>query len=137
MMKKKDFINVVLAALFAFPMSTFACTPSFGPADDDDDDDYDDAPILVHGPHRAPQNKLLVDAEFFEECETLEITISKTLPKVSVVICKNGVGVMNCYLGDTVAGSDYAIPLDNDTDTTGMVLYIVSAGKVCSVISLD
>lgn len=122
-------IRVAMAALLAFPINTVSGTPGFGP--------LDEIPIVVHGPHRAPQNKLLVDADFFEECETLEITISKTLPKVSVVICKNGVGVMNCYLGDTVAGSDYAIPLDNDTDTTGMVLYIVSAGKVCSVISLD
>ena len=138
MIKKKQFVvNVALATLLACPMSMMAGIPCNGPADNNDDDDDDEIPILVHGPHRLLLDQPLVNAEFIEECETMEITICKTLPKVNVVICKNGVGVTNCYLGDTVAGSEYMIPVDNDTDTTGMVLYIISAGEVFSVINLN
>lgn len=137
-MKKKQFIiHVALATLLAFPMSSVANTYGFYPVEDDDDDDSDAPPILVHGPHRAPQNKPVARAKYNEFSGMVEITFCKSLEKVSVLICKNGVGVVNCPLGDTVAGSEYVIPLDNERDTTGMVLYIVSAGKVFSVIILN
>ena len=130
MMKKKQLmIHVAMAALLAFPMSSVASTYGFYPVDE--------IPIVVHGPHRAPQNKPVARAKYNEFSGTVEITFCKSLANVSVLICKNGVGMTNCYLGDAAAGSEYVIPLDNDTDTTGMVLYIVSAGKVFSVINLN
>ena len=138
MMKKKQLIiYVAMAALLACPISTEANAYGFYPVDDNDDDDHDEAPILVHGPHRSPQNKPVVKVEYNNNDGTVEIRFCKTLTNVSVVICKNGVGVMNCSLGDAPAGSEYMIPLDNDMDTTGMVLYIVSAGRVVSVINLN
>ena len=137
MMKKKQLmIHVAMAALLAFPMSSVASTYGFYPVDDEDEDD-DEVPILVHGPHRAPQNKPVARAKYNEFSGTVEITFCKSLANVSVLICKNGVGMTNCYLGDAAAGSEYVIPLDKDTDTTGMVLYIVSTGKVFSVINLN
>lgn len=128
-MKKKQFINVALATLLACPMNIVAGTPGFGPDDE--------VPIVVHGPHRGPQNKPVAVAAYNEDAGMVDITFCKTLADVSVSICKNGVGVMNCHLGDATAGSEYVIPLDNDMDTTGMVIYIVSEGEVFSVINLN
>lgn len=130
MMKKKQFIiYVAMAALLACPISAVANTYSFYPVDE--------VPIVVHGPHRLFQYTPVVEVEYDNHNGTVGIRFCQTLKDANVQICKNGVGVMNCCLGDAPAGSEYMIPLDNDMDTTGMVLYIVSAGRVVSVNSLD
>ena len=137
MMKKKQMIIVALATLLAWPMSMGAGNYGFYPVDDDDlDDDDDEIPILVHGPHRSPQNKPLASAEFNVGSGTVEITFNKSLANVNVQIWKNGM-MMNWYIGNAVAGTEYMIPVGNDGSNTGMVLYVVSQGKVFSVINLD
>lgn len=133
-MNKKLFINVTLAALLACPISAVANTYSFYPVDDDDED-HDEAPILVHGPHRLFQYTPVVDVEY--DNGTVGLRFCQTLKNVSVLICKNGVGTMNYNLGDAPAGREYAILLSNDGNTEGMVLYVVSAGKVVAVNNLD
>ena len=137
MMKKKHFIiSAALAALLAWPMSTVAGTPSFGPVDDDDDDDSDEAPILVHGPHRLPLDLPLVSAEFNEGSGIVEITFGEALPNVNVKIWKNGM-MADWYIGDVVAGTEYMMPVGNDGSNTGIVLYVFSRGNVFSVINLN
>lgn len=133
MMNKKLFINVTLAALLACPISSVANTYGFYPVDDDDED-YDEAPIFVHAPHRLLQSTPVVEVK--NNNGTVEIGFCQTLMNVSVLIYKNGVGVMNCYVGDAPAGSEYVIQLDNYGNNEGMVLYVVSAGKVVSINSL-
>lgn len=125
-MNKKQFINVTLAALLACPISAEANTYSFYPVDE--------VPIVVHGPHRLFQYTPLVDVEY--DNGTVGIRFCQTLKNVSVLIYKNGVGTMNYNLGDAPAGREYAILLGNDGNTEGMVLYVVSAGKVVSINSL-
>ena len=56
---------------------------------------------------------------------------------VSVLIYKNGVGTMNYSVGNAPAGSEYVMQLDSNGNTEGMVLYVVSAGKVVAVNNLD
>ena len=133
-MNKKLFINVTLAALLACPISAEANTYSFYPVDDADDEDYDEAPILVHGPHRLFQYTPVVDVEY--DNGKVGLRFCQTLKNVSVLIYKNGVGTMNYNLGDAPAGREYTILLGNDGNTEGMVLYVVSAGKVVSINSL-
>lgn len=125
-MNKKQFINVTLAALLACPISAVASTYSFYPVDE--------VPIVVHGPHRLLQSTPVVEVEYNNG--TVEIGFCQTFKNVSVLIYKNGVGVMNCYVGDAPAGSEYVIQLDNYGNNEGMVLYVVSAGKVVSINSL-
>ena len=137
MMKKKQFIfSAALAVLFACPMSMMAGIPCYGPADNNDDDDDDEITIVVHGPHRLPLDQPLVSAEFDAGNGIVEITFSEALANVNVKILKNGM-MMDWYIGNAVAGTEYRIPVGNDGSNTGIVLYIVSSGKVCSVISLD
>ena len=126
-MKKIQMIIVALATLLACPMS-MAGTPSFGPADE--------IPIVVHGPHRLPLDQPLVSAEFDAGNGIVEITFSEALTNVNVKILKNGM-MMDWYIGNAVAGTKYMTPVGNDGSNTGIVLYIVSSGKVCSVISID
>ena len=128
MMKKKQMIIVALATLLAWPMSMMAGNYGFYP--------IDDVPIVVHGPHRSPQNKPVAIAEFNAGSGTVEIAFNKSLANVNVQIWKNGM-MMNWYIGDAVAGNEYIIPVGNDGNNTGMVLYVVSQGKVFSVINLD
>lgn len=129
MIKRKQLVvNVVLAALLACPMNVMAGTPSFGPADE--------IPIVVHGPHRLPLDQPLVSAEFDAGNGIVEITFGEALANVNVKIFKNGM-MMDWYIGNAVAGTKYMTPVGNDGSNTGIVLYIVSSGKVCSVISID
>jgi hypothetical protein len=127
MMNKKLFINVTLAALLACPISAVANTYSFYPVDE--------VPIVVHGPHRLFQYTPVVDVEY--DNGTVGIRFCQTLKNVSVLICKNGVGTMNYSVGNAPAGSEYVMQLDNNGNTEGMVLYVVSAGKVVAVNNLD
>ena len=136
MLNKKLFINVTLAALLACPISAVANTYSFYPVDDDDED-HDEAPILVHGPHRLFQYTPVVEVEYDNHNGTVGIRFCQTLMNVSVLIYKNGVGTMNYSVGNAPAGSEYVMQLDNNGNTEGMVLYVVSAGKVVAVNNLD
>lgn len=129
MMNKKLFINVTLAALFACPINSVANTYSFYPVDE--------VPIVVHGPHRLFQYTPVVEVEYDNHNGTVGIRFCQTLMNVSVLIYKNGVGTMNYNLGDAPAGSEYVMQLDNNGNTEGMVLYVVSAGKVVAVNNLD
>lgn len=126
-MKKIQMIIVALATLLACPMS-MAGTPSFGPADE--------IPIVVHGPHRLPLDQPLVSAEFNEGNGIVEITFSEALANVNVKILKNGM-MMDWYIGNAVAGTEYRIPVGNDGSNTGIVLYVASQGNVFSVINLN
>ena len=122
MMNKKLFINVTLAALLACPISAVANTYSFYPVDE--------VPIVVHGPHRLFQYTPVVEVEYDNHNGTVGIRFCQTLMNVSVLIYKNGVGTMNYSVGNAPAGSEYVMQLDNNGNTDGMVLYVVSAGKV-------
>ena len=122
MMNKKLFINVTLAALFACPINSVANTYSFYPVDE--------VPIVVHGPHRLFQYTPVVEVEYDNHNGTVGIRFCQTLMNVSVLIYKNGVGTMNYSVGNAPAGSEYVMQLDNNGNTEGMVLYVVSAGKV-------
>lgn len=128
-MNKKQFINVTLAALFACPISSVANTYSFYPVDE--------VPIVVHGPHRLFQYTPVVEVEYDNHNGTVGIRFCQTLMNVSVLIYKNGVGTMNYSVGNAPAGSEYVMQLDNNGNTEGMVLYVVSAGKVVAVNILD
>ena len=128
-MNKKQFINVTLAALFACPISAVANTYSFYPVDE--------VPIVVHGPHRLFQYTPVVEVEYDNHNGTVGIRFCQTLMNVSVLIYKNGVGTMNYSVGNAPAGSEYVMQLDNNGNTEGMVLYVVSAGKVVAVNNLD
>jgi hypothetical protein len=128
-MNKKQFINVTLAALFACPISSVANTYSFYPVDE--------VPIVVHGPHRLFQYSPVVEVEYDNHNGTVGIRFCQTLMNVSVLIYKNGVGTMNYSVGNAPAGSEYVMQLDNNGNTEGMVLYVVSAGKVVAVNNLD
>jgi hypothetical protein len=128
-MNKKQFINVTLAALFACPISSVANTYSFYPVDE--------VPIVVHGPHRLFQYSPVVEVEYDNHNGTVGIRFCQTLMNVSVLIYKNGVGTMNYSVGNAPAGSEYVMQLDNNGNTEGMVLYVVSAGKVVAVNILD
>ena len=128
-MNKKQFINVTLAALFACPISSVANTYSFYPVDE--------VPIVVHGPHRLFQYTPVVEVEYDNYNGTVGIRFCQTLMNVSVLIYKNGVGTMNYSVGNAPAGSEYVMQLDNNGNTEGMVLYVVSAGKVVAVNNLD
>lgn len=128
-MNKKQFINVTLAALFACPISAVANTYSFYPVDE--------VPIVVHGPHRLFQYTPVVKVEYDNHNGTVGIRFCQTLMNVSVLIYKNGVGTMNYSVGNAPAGSEYVMQLDNNGNTEGMVLYVVSAGKVVAVNNLD
>lgn len=128
-MNKKQFINVTLAALFACPISSVANTYSFYPVDE--------VPIVVHGPHRLFQYTPVVEVEYDNHNGTVGIRFCQTLMNVSVLIYKNGVGTMNYSVGKAPAGSEYMMQLDNNGNTEGMVLYVVSAGKVVAVNILD
>lgn len=128
-MNKKQFINVTLAALFACPISSVANTYSFYPVDE--------VPIVVHGPHRLFQYTPVVEVEYDNHNGTVGIRFCQTLMNVSVLIYKNGVGTMNYSVGNAPAGSEYMMQLDNNGNTEGMVLYVVSAGKVVAVNNLD
>ena len=121
-MNKKLFINVTLAALLACPISAVANTYSFYPVDE--------VPIVVHGPHRLFQYTPVVEVEYDNHNGTVGIRFCQTLMNVSVLIYKNGVGTMNYSVGNAPAGSEYVMQLDNNGNTEGMVLYVVSAGKV-------
>ena len=121
-MNKKQFINVTLAALFACPISSVANTYSFYPVDE--------VPIVVHGPHRLFQYTPVVEVEYDNHNGTVGIRFCQTLMNVSVLIYKNGVGTMNYSVGNAPAGSEYVMQLDDNGNTEGMVLYVVSAGKV-------
>ena len=129
MMNKKLFINVTLAALLACPISAEANTYSFYPVDE--------VPIVVHGPHRLFQYTPVVEVEYDNHNGTVGIRFCQTLMNVSVLIYKNGVGTMNYSVGNAPAGSEYVMQLDNNGNTEGMVLYVVSAGKVVAVNNLD
>ena len=129
MMNKKLFINVTLAALLACPISAVANTYSFYPVDE--------VPIVVHGPHRLFQYTPVVKVEYDNHNGTVGIRFCQTLMNVSVLIYKNGVGTMNYSVGNAPAGSEYVMQLDNNGNTEGMVLYVVSAGKVVAVNNLD
>lgn len=129
MMNKKLFINVTLAALLACPISAVASTYSFYPVDE--------VPIVVHGPHRLFQYTPVVEVEYDNHNGTVGIRFCQTLMNVSVLIYKNGVGTMNYSVGNAPAGSEYVMQLDNNGNTEGMVLYVVSAGKVVAVNNLD
>ena len=129
MMNKKLFINVTLAALLACPISSVANTYSFYPVDE--------VPIVVHGPHRLFQYTPVVEVEYDNHNGTVGIRFCQTLMNVSVLIYKNGVGTMNYSVGNAPAGSEYVMQLDNNGNTEGMVLYVVSAGKVVAVNNLD
>ena len=122
MMNKKLFINVTLAALLACPISAVANTYSFYPVDE--------VPIVVHGPHRLFQYTPVVEVEYDNHNGTVGIRFCQTLMNVSVLIYKNGVGTMNYSVGNAPAGSEYVMRLDDNGNTEGMVLYVVSAGKV-------
>lgn len=128
-MNKKLFINVTLAALLACPISAVASTYSFYPVDE--------VPIVVHGPHRLFQYTPVVEVEYDNHNGTVGIRFCQTLMNVSVLIYKNGVGTMNYSVGNAPAGSEYVMQLDNNGNTEGMVLYVVSAGKVVAVNNLD
>lgn len=128
-MNKKQFINVTLAALFACPISSVANTYSFYPVDE--------VPIVVHGPHRLFQYTPVVEVEYDNHNGTVGIRFCQTLMNVSMLIYKNGVGTMNYSVGNAPAGSEYMMQLDNNGNTEGMVLYVVSAGKVVAVNNLD
>ena len=128
-MNKKQFINVTLAALFACPISSVANTYSFYPVDE--------VPIVVHGPHRLFQYTPVVEVEYDNHNGTVGVRFCQTLMNVSVLIYKNGVGTMNYSVGNAPAGSEYVMQLDNNGNTEGMVLYVVSAGKVVAVNILD
>lgn len=128
-MNKKQFINVTLAALFACPISSVANTYSFYPVDE--------VPIVVHGPHRLFQYTPVVEVEYDNHNGTVGIRFCQTLMNVNVLIYKNGVGTMNYSVGNAPAGSEYVMQLDNNGNTEGMVLYVVSAGKVVAVNNLD
>lgn len=128
-MNKKQFINVTLAALFACPIKSVANTYSFYPVDE--------VPIVVHGPHRLFQYTPVVKVEYDNHNGTVGIRFCQTLMNVSVLIYKNGVGTMNYSVGNAPAGSEYVMQLDNNGNTEGMVLYVVSAGKVVAVNILD
>ncbi len=128
-MNKKQFINVTLAALFACPISSVANTYSFYPVDE--------VPIVVHGPHRLFQYTPVVEVEYDNHNGTVGIRFCQTLMNVSVLIYKNGVGTMNYSVGNAPAGSEYVMQLDDNGNTEGMVLYVVSAGKVVAVNNLD
>ena len=128
-MNKKQFINVTLAALLACPISSVANTYSFYPVDE--------VPIVVHGPHRLFQYTPVVEVEYDNHNGTVGIRFCQTLMNVSVLIYKNGVGTMNYSVGNAPAGSEYVMQLDNNGNTEGMVLYVVSAGKVVAVNNLD
>ena len=121
-MNKKQFINVTLAALLACPISAEANTYSFYPVDE--------VPIVVHGPHRLFQYTPVVEVEYDNHNGTVGIRFCQTLMNVSVLIYKNGVGTMNYSVGNAPAGSEYVMQLDDNGNTEGMVLYVVSAGKV-------
>ena len=125
-MNKKQFINVTLAALFACPISSVANTYSL-----------DEVPIVVHGPHRLFQYTPVVEVEYDNHNGTVGIRFCQTLMNVSVLIYKNGVGTMNYSVGNAPAGSEYVMQLDDNGNTEGMVLYVVSAGKVVAVNILD
>ena len=129
MMNKKLFINVTLAALLACPISAVANTYSFYPVDE--------VPIVVHGPHRLFQYTPVVEVEYDNHNGTVGIRFCQTLMNVSVLIYKNGVGTMNYSVGNAPAGSEYVMQLDNNGNTEGMVLYVVSAEKVVAVNNLD
>ncbi len=129
MMNKKLFINVTLAALLACPISAVANTYSFYPVDE--------VPIVVHGPHRLFQYTPVVEVEYDNHNGTVGIRFCQTLMNVSVLIYKNGVGTMNYSVGNAPAGSEYVMQLDDNGNTEGMVLYVVSAGKVVAVNNLD
>ena len=135
-MKKKQMIIVALATLLAWPMSMMAGIPCYGPADNNDDDDDDEITIVVHGPHRLPQDLPLVSAEFNEGSGIVEITFSEALANVNVKIWKNGM-MADWYIGDVVAGTEYMMPVGNDGSNTGIVLYVFSQGNVFSVINLN
>lgn len=126
-MKKIQMIIVALATLLACPMS-MAGTPSFGPADE--------IPIVVHGPHRLPQDLPLVSAEFNAGNGIVEITFGEALANVNVKIWKNGM-MADWYIGDVVVGTEYMMPVGNDGSNTGIVLYVFSQGNVFSVINLN
>jgi hypothetical protein len=128
-MNKKQFINVTLAALFACPINSVANAYSFYPVDE--------VPIVVHGPHRLFQYTPVVEVEYDNHNGTVGIRFCQTLMNVSVLIYKNGVGTMNYSVGNAPAGSEYVMQLDNNGNTEGMVLYVVSAGKVVAVNNLD
>lgn len=128
-MNKKQFINVTLAALFACPISSVANTYSFYPVDE--------VPIVVHGPHRLFQYTPVVEVEYDNHNGTVGIRFCQTLMNVSVLIYKNGVGTMNYSVGNAPAGSEYVMQLDDNGNTEGMVLYVVSAGKVVAVNNLN
>lgn len=129
MMNKKLFINVTLAALLACPISAVANTYSFYPVDE--------VPIVVHGPHRLFQYTPVVEVEYDNHNGTVGIRFCQTLMNVSVLIYKNGVGTMNYSVGNAPAGSEYVMQLDDNGNTEGMVLYVVSAGKVVAVNNLN
>lgn len=128
-MNKKLFINVTLAALLACPISAVASTYSFYPVDE--------VPIVVHGPHRLFQYTPVVEVEYDNHNGTVGLRFCQTLMNVSVLIYKNGVGTMNYSVGNAPAGSEYVMQLDDNGNTEGMVLYVVSAGKVVAVNNLD
>ena len=115
---KRTIVCAAFAAMIAFPMSALASAPFMGPTDGDDE-----IPIIV-----APA----VRVEYNENAGTVVITFNKAATDVRMFVCKNDVGVMDYYIGDTSAGSEYEIPI-YDEDTDGMVLYFVSAGEVFSV----
>ena len=77
-----------------------------------------------------------LSAEFDAGNGIVEITFGEALTNVNVKIFKNGM-MMDWYIGNAVAGTKYMTPVGNDGSNTGIVLYIVSSGKVCSVISID
>ena len=97
----------------------------------------ENVPVIVHGPHRAPRQTPIVWVEYDLESREVEIKFSKSLANVTVMVKKDDVSVMEYYLGDVFEGSDYLVQLDNEENTEGIVLYIVSNETILSVYSLD
>ncbi len=125
-------VYAALAAMIAYPMSVLAGSPNMGPTDGDDE-----IPIIVHGPHRGPHLLPAVRVEYNANSGTVNITFSKAVKDVRVLVCKNGVEEMEFYFGDVAAGSRNVIAINNMDNTEDMALYFVSAGEIFSVNHLD
>ena len=131
-MKKKTItVCATLAAMMAYPMSALAGSPDMGTTVNDD------IPIIVHGPHRAPRITPAVIVEYNENAGTVKVTFTQAVNDVGVLVCENGVGVMDYFIGDAAAGNEYVVTLDLMDSTEERVLYFVSAGTVFSVYPLN
>jgi hypothetical protein len=119
-----------LMAMIALPTSMTASVITSSPDNDEG------VPIIVHGPHRGPQQRPIAQVNYDREDRTVEVTFNRSVSDVNIVICNNGQEVTQYSLGNVEPGGEYLLCPNTTGEDEGLLLYIVSGGTVLFVTTL-